>query len=124
MAVKRGSFTISGTGNTSVIGLSFLPTNVDFFLSGKFGTNDSDVSFSVGGFTASNQSADGSINGRSRSYTDRCIHHYKKVSGTINDAVVATKVSFDDNGGGDYGFTINASAFDSNYQVKYKASDE
>lgn len=124
MAVKKGSFTIGSTGNASVVGLAFLPTNVDFYLSGKFGTNDADMSFSVGGFTANNQSADGLVNGRSRSYTDRCIHHYKKVAGAVTDAVVATKVSFDDNGGGDYGFTVNASVFDTNFQVKYKASDE
>lgn len=123
MSVKRGSFTISATGNVQVVGLTFLPTNVDFFISGKSGGNDADAAFSIGGFTANNQSADASIDGRSTGFTNRCIHHYKKVTGTISDALVATKVSFDTNGGGDFGFTVNSTVADVNYTVKYKASD-
>lgn len=128
MAVKRGSFTIGSTGNVQVVGLTFLPTNVDFFMSGRFGTDETREQYSNGGMTSANQNVDAlfddSTGKRSRSFTDRCINLYERVSGNITGKVVATYVSFDSNGGGDFGFTINASAADSNYQVKFKASDE
>lgn len=125
--VRRGSFTISGTGNKSYVffgGDVFVPTNIDFFVAGKAGGNDSDEAFSTGGATEDNENAQASIEARSRSFNDRCIHHYKRSGGSIVDALNASFVSFNDYGSGLYGFTINVTTFDTNYQVHYKASDE
>lgn len=125
--VRRGSFTISATGNRSYVfsgGDVFVPTNIDFFIAGKSGGNDADEAFSTGGATEDYETAQASIEGRSRSFTDRCIHHYKKSGGSIVDALNASFVSFNDYGSGLFGFTINVTTADANYQVHYKASDE
>lgn len=128
MSVKAGSFTPNATGNLSVDGLTFMPTEVQFSLGAETGSGvTSYISHMRGWTTANNQSYDYIFEdgtGKScRAGTDKCIRHVKRLSGSITDAVAATFVDFHDNGGGNYGFTLNFTAFDSNYQVRYIARD-
>jgi len=127
VSVKVGSFTPSATGNVSVSGLSFLPTNVIFSAGPRFNTTETVIKYCRGWMTANNQSYDSlyqdSTGSRSKGGTDKSIVVWDRVSGTITDKVVGTFVSFDNNGGGDFGFTMNFTAADSNYQVRYIASD-
>lgn len=125
MAFKVTSFTRGTTGNCQVTGLTFLPAYLRFTISSRFGTNETLVTFSEG-FT------DGSLNkahsifqdgtgARSRAFTDRCVSHLSRVGGNITEIIKATWVSFDTNGGGDFGFTLNFTAADSNYQIYVEA---
>lgn len=125
MSFKIGSFTQGTTGNASIGGFTFLPSYLRFTLSSRSGTNETYVLFSTG-FT------DGSLNkahsifhdgtgDRSRYYTDRCINHLVRSGGNITEKIVATWVSFDNNGGGDFGFTLNFTAADSNYPITVEA---
>lgn len=129
MSVKAGSFTPNATGNTSVANLTFLPTNIQFSLGAPTGTTDTTkIQHCRGWATASNQSYDALFQDSTGFYqqagTDKCIRHFKRTSGTVGDAVAATFVSFDTNvPGSNYGFTINCSAFDTNYQIRYIARD-
>lgn len=127
MSVKAGSFSVGSTGNHSVTGLTFLPTNVTFSVGARNGTTETVVQLCRGWTTASNQSFD-SIYGDSTGFqsiggTTKCITHYARVSGTLTLKVEANYVSFDTNGGGDFGFTLNFTAVDSNYTIKYIASN-
>jgi len=127
VSVKAGSFTPNATGNLSIDGLTFLPTEIQFSLGAATGvTATTYITYSRGWTTASNQSYDtfysDSTGMQCKGGTDKCIRLYKR-STTIVDAVAATFVDFHDNGGGDYGFTINLSAYDTNFQVRYIARD-
>lgn len=125
MAYQIGSFSQGSTGNVSIGGFTFLPAYLRFTISSRSGTNETYVLFSEG-FT------DGSLNkahsifqdstgARSRYYNDRCINHLVRVTGSITEKIKATWVSFDNNGGGDFGFTLNFTAADSNYPIIIEA---
>lgn len=125
MAYQVGSFSNATTGNVSVSGLTFLPSYIQFEISSRSGTNETTILRSSG-FT------DGSLNknhsifqdatgARSRYYNDRCIGHLARVTGSITEIIKATWVSWDTNGGGVFGFTVNFTAADSNYPITFTA---
>lgn len=127
MGVKVGSFTPAVTGNISVTGLSFLPDEIVFRLGSATGSVDTTVLRRCDGWTtANNQSYDSWFRDSTGTYqkaaTDKCITHYDRVSGTVTPVVEATFVSFDTIiPGSNYGFTLNFTAVNANYQVRYKA---
>lgn len=120
-----GSFTRGSTGNASVAGLTFLPSYLRFTICSRTGTNETLVMYSDGFTNGSSQKAfsvfQDSTGARSRTFTDRCLNHLNRVTGSITEIIKATFVSFDDNGGGDYGFTLNFTAADSNYTIHFEA---
>lgn len=124
MSYAAGTFSQGSTGNTSITGLTFLPIGVRFTISGRYNTNETINTFSVGFTDGTNQSAHStfrdSTGAKTKAYTNRCINHFKRNT-NIDEQIVATYVSFDNNGSGDYGFTLNFSAADSNYQIHFEA---
>lgn len=60
---------------------------------------------------------------RTRSGTGKCIKHYDWVSGTFTGVTEATFVSFDNLGGGQYGFTLNFTQADADYPITFEAFD-
>lgn len=127
MAVKAGSFTPNATGNLTVDNLTFLPTRLFFRVGAPTSSTDTTTTMRCDGWcTASNQSYDTifeDASGRwSKAGTDKCIYTVKR-SGTVVDGTVATWVDFHNNGGGNYGFTINLTSFDSGRQIRYMADD-
>lgn len=125
MGYQITSFSRGTTGNASVTGLTFLPAYLRFTISSRSGTNETTVMLSTG-FTDGNLNKSHSIfqdttGARSRYYTDRCVSHLTRVSGSITEKIAASFVSFDNNGGGDYGFTLNFTAADSNYPITVEA---
>lgn len=126
MSVKAGSFTPT-TGNISIAGLTFLPEEVLLRAGAATGSTHSDkILYANGWTTANNQSYDyGFSDGthwRCQGGTDKCIRLYKWDTGTsaFIEILAATFVSFDTNGGGDFGFTLNWSAA-TGQQVRYIA---
>lgn len=122
---ETGTFSVGSTGNTSVTGLTVLPNFLEFTISGRFGTTETIVQYSTGFTDGVNDLAHSifqdSTGSRTKAYSNRCINHFQRVTGTITEKLVATWVSFDNNGGGDFGFTLNFTAADSNYQIYFKA---
>jgi len=125
MSFAVGSFSQGTTGNVSVGGLTFLPSYLRFTISSRSGTNETTVMLSTG-FT------DGTLNkahsifqdttgARTRYFNDRCVSHLARVSGSITEIIKASWVSFDNNGGGDYGFTLNFTAANSSYPITFEA---
>jgi hypothetical protein len=125
MAYAIGSFSEGSTVNHSVTGLSFLPTGVRFQIGGRSGTNETRVQHSVGNMDGANQTCvsifQDSTGSKTKTYTNRCINHFERVSGTITEKIIATFVSFNNDGGGVYGFTVNFTAADSNYPILFEA---
>lgn len=123
MATKIGNFSVTSTGNKSITGIPFLAQRIRFYVSQKSGTSETFQHLSIGDADGTNQMAH-SIADVTQSFFDRVIHHRSKVSGTWQDVLIATHSSMDDNGGGDYGFTINVSML-ANYPQKiyYVAED-
>lgn len=127
MATKISNFSVGSTGNKSVTGLTFLPNHIEFVIAQKISTTENFSHYSVGcanGFTQMAHSIfqDGS-GGRTESYFNRCLNHINRVGGNLTDIIVATFVSFDNKGGGDYGFTLNFTAADPNYRIYFIAKD-
>lgn len=126
MSVKAGSFSPGATGDVVITGLTFLPTELVIRMGNATSADDTSVISRCDGWcTGANQSYDsffhdstGVKQGRG---TDKTVRYMRRVSGTITDIVVGTFVSFDDNGGGNYGFTLNFTAVNANYQVRYIA---
>lgn len=125
MATKISNFTVGSTGNKSITGLTFLPTELDFWIAQKTGTTESFAHLSVGATNGTSQTAHSMLQdttgGKTESYFDRCVYHLNRVSGTVSGVLSASFVSFDNNGGGDYGFTLNFTAADSGYKVYFRA---
>lgn len=120
-----GSFAKGSPGNASVTGLSFLPSMVKFYIGARAGTTEVDNRFSIGSMDGNNQVAISTFRdatgARTKTYTNRCINHFQRDSGNIVEKLVATFVSFDNNGGGDFGFTVNFSAANSSYSILFEA---
>ena len=125
MSYAIGSFSHGTTGDASIAGLDFMPSGIRFTVGGRYGTTETVVCLSDGFTDGNNQVANSiyqdSTGSRTKSYTNRCINHFKRVSGIITERIVATFVSFDNNGGGDYGFTVNFTVADSNYPIYFEA---
>lgn len=125
MAHHIGSFSHGSNNNAAITGIPFLPTLVEFHIGGRSGTNETRIQRSDGNMDGANQTCisifHDSSGSRTRTYTNRCINHFERVSGTITEKIVATFVSFDNNGGGVYGFTVNFTASDSNYPITFVA---
>lgn len=129
MAFKLTSFSngmSSGGGtNVSVGSIPFLPAYLRFTISSRTSTNETFVTETVG-FTDGNLNKAHSIfhdgtGDRSRYYTDRCLNHLIRSGGNITEIIKATFVSFDNNGGGDFGFTLSFTAADANYPITVEA---
>lgn len=126
MATKIGNFSVISTGSKSVVGIPFLPTEIDFWMAQKSGTTENFTHLAYGTADGTNQMAhcafQDTSSGKTQSYTDRCINHKSRVGGVVSDVLTATFTSFDDNGGGNYGFTINVTTLaDSPQKVYFKA---
>lgn len=125
-----GSFAArTSTGSQAVTGLSFLPKAIMFYLVKKT-TDGTATHENIGIGVATSSSERGALGvfsddavGTSDTlrYTanGKCILLY---SATVVYALIADFTSFDDNGGGDYGFTINVTTTDgTGYIVNYLA---
>lgn len=128
MSVKAGSFSVGVTGNSSVVGLTFLPTEITFRLGPVTGVTDTSLIGKCDGWTtATNQSYDSvyrdGTGPEQMAGIDKCIRLRRRVSGVMQDRVAASFVSFDNNGSGDYGFTLNFTAADAGRQIRYKATN-
>lgn len=126
MEPKISNFSVGSTGNKSVTGLLFLPKSIDFWIAQKTGVTENFVHYSAGSCTSTKQMAHSifwdSSGGKTCSYFDRCVNHLTRESGVITEKIKATWVSFDDNGGGDFGFTLNFTAADANFKIYFKAN--
>lgn len=116
-----GAFTISGTGNQSFTGLGFQPSYLEFVFSQKFGVAENSVGhLSIGMADGTRQSAHSILGDTTgpgtRNSNAKCCSHWKRVSGAWSEIIAASFVSFDADG-----FTLNASAFDTNFQGFVKA---
>ncbi len=125
MAFQITSFSNASTGNVSVTGLTFLPSYLRFTVGSRSGTNETVIMYS-NGFT------DGSLNkafsifqdatgARSRYFNDRCVSHLIRSGANITEIINASWVSFDNNGGGVFGFTLNFTAANSSYPIVVEA---
>lgn len=127
MATKISNFSKGSTGNASVTGLTFLPNYIEFWIGQKTNTSETFTHYSTGCANGTSQMAHSIFQditgGKTESFFNRCINHKNRVSGTITDIITATFVSFDDNGSGDYGFTVNFTAVDANYKIYFIARD-
>ena len=122
--MKIGSFSNGSTGNISVTGCTSLPTYLRFTVCGRNATNETTVLYSQG-FTDGNLNKAFSIfqdttGARSRYFNDRCVSHLIRSGANITEIIKASWVSFDDNGGGDFGFTLNFTAANSNYPIVFE----
>lgn len=126
MSYVVSTFAVGSTGNHSVTALTFLPKGLRFTISAKAGASETSVAHLSTGFTdGTNQVAhsilaDTTAND-SKAYTDRCVNHYARVAGTLTEVIKASFVSFDTNGGGVFGFTLNFTAADANYDIHFEA---
>lgn len=128
MTVKAGSFS-PGMSTVSISGLTFLPKEIQFRMGPASGVDDTGALARMDGWaTAANQSYDtwyrDSTGSKQSAATGSSIRYYRRVSGTITDITVGTLASFDTiTPGSNYGFTINFSAYDPAYQIRYIARD-
>lgn len=128
MSVKAGSFTPNATGNVSVANLTFLPDELMFSLGARTGSIETTfVLYCRGWTTASNQSYDyfyhDGTRFRAQAGTDKCIRLYwwNTTLGSWEELVAATFVSFDTYSATNFGFTLNFTAVNSSWQVRYIA---
>lgn len=108
--IELASFTFIGTGSQSVTGLTALPKALLLWLSQKnatdnlirwnFGATDGTISMidSIFGDATSSKT----VKSTSKPYSA-----YDRSGGTIQEQESATFTSFDNNGGGVFGFTFN-----------------
>jgi len=128
MATKISNFSVLSTGDKAITGLTFMPNHVDFYMAQKSGVTENFAHLSTGSANGVAQMAHSVFQdttaGKTQSYFDRCINHKSRVSGAITDVLTAAFVSFDDNGSGVYGFTINVSVLaDLPQKIYYIARD-
>jgi hypothetical protein len=126
MATKISNFSVTSTGSKSITGVPFPVAEIEFWLAQKPGTTENFAHISNGFADGTTQMAhcvfQDTTGGKTQSYTDRCVNHKSRIGGVIGDAISATYTSSDDNGGGDYGFTINVTALnDGTQKIYYKA---
>lgn len=123
MATKISNFSVTSTGNKSIAGIPFLAQRVRFYVAQKSGVSEAFAHISIGDADGATQMAH-SIGDSTQSFFDRCVHHRSKVGGVWQDVLIATFTSFDDNGGGDYGFTINVSTLANGPQKIYFVAED
>lgn len=116
MEPKISNFTPVSPGNVTISGIPFMPRIIHFYVAQR-PTTDNVSHYSYGCMTSSKQMThstffDSTPPGKTVSSFSKCVSHLNRVSGVITETVSATRVSFNDNGGGDYGFTLNFSAAD------------
>lgn len=125
MATKISNFSQGATGNASIAGVPFLPTSVEFYVAQKTSTTENFAHYSSGVCNGLTQMAHSiywdSTGGSTKSFFDRSVHHMNRVAGTLTDIIRAEWVSFDTNGGGDFGFTLHFTAADANYKIYFIA---
>ena len=126
MAHFIGSFTTNGTiGNRQIAGFPFLPTHLKFTVGQKNSTTENFVHSSEGSWDGTtsfcNSMFHDTTGGKVLTPSGVVIDHMNRVSGAITEVIKATPVSVDDNGGGDYGCTLNFSATVSGYRVWVEA---
>lgn len=123
MNVLTGLLTLSGTGTQQYTGLPFLPKLIMVEYSAK-GSSQNLQHHSSGSCDDSMSQVhiadyDDGTNRRCWPPTTGFIKHYDRVSGAYVAVVDAEVVSFDNNGGGDYGFTLYQNAADIDYTGKW-----
>lgn len=128
MATRIGNFTVVSTGTKAITNLTFMPTHIDFYLAQKPSTSEAFTHYSTGSANGMTQMAHSvfqdSSGGRTQSYFDRCINHKSRIGGVIQDAITGTFTSFDDNGSGVFGFTIEITSLaDSPQKIYFVARD-
>lgn len=110
IGVECGQITPSGTGNQSYTGFTHLPVYIEF-TGGIKGTSSETVTrFSTGRMDANTQRADATFRDGSGPLTDKATDRAfigLDRNTTIQRRLEFSWVSFDNNGGGLYGFTIN-----------------
>lgn len=123
MATKISNFSVTSTGNKSITGIPFLAQRIRFYVAQKPSTAEAFAHFSLGDADGTNQMAH-SIADSTQSFFDRCIHHRSKVGGVWQDVLTGSLTSIDDNGGGDYGFTVNISTLANGPQRVYFVAED
>lgn len=120
--VERGSFTILGAGNTTVLFTdpTLIADKITFSM-GPAGTSDS-VCHSSDGLMIPAQQCCKSIymdttGGKSQHSNSKCLSHLARVSGTITEVTTATRQNMATAGE----FTINVTAFNSGYTTYFVA---
>lgn len=103
------TFTAS-TGNQQLSGLTALPQFLILTYSQKNAT-DNVAHFSQGFTDGTVQRVDSTFadttGAKTVKSTAKVLSHYERVAGTITEVIAASFVSFDNLGGGSYGFTLN-----------------
>lgn len=123
--VEAAYVTLSGSGNQSYTGLTALPTFLELTVSQEGVGTDAITSFTTGWADGTNQRTDTTYGdtsgGMTAKFTNQILTVYRRVSGTITKVFEASLVSFDNNGGGDYGFTLNQTTSTQSFQTSVKA---
>lgn len=107
---ETGVITPTGTGNQSYAGLTHLPVALEFWYSRKTGSAETINRFGRGSFDGTNHFADCTYRDGSGPLTDEATDRIiialdRNVS--VQRRLEASVVSFDNLGGGVYGFTLN-----------------
>lgn len=123
--IELGWVTLSGTGNQAYAGLTAMPQFLEIILSQEGGAADSVTRYAIGGTDGTLERCDSiyadTTGGDTEKFTNRTIVGKSRVSGNIVKTLEASIVSFDNNGGGDYGFTLDQQTCTQGFQVAIKA---
>jgi len=123
MKIERGSFTISGTGNKTVLfnDSTITADEISFSIAATSGSS-SDLQSCDGFMTPTQQCAkslyaDKTLGERSEQVTTKCLLHYANVGGSITKVIDASYNDMTTTGE----FTINVATHGANYQVFFIA---
>lgn len=124
MKIERGSFTIAGTGNQTVLFNDGTLTADEISFSIAAPSGSSSVGQTCDGFMTPTQQCARSIfcdgiGERSEQVNNKCMLHYANVSSTITKVIECTRVDMATPGE----FTINVGTHGANYQVYFIAKE-
>lgn len=127
--ILAGSFSVGATGTFSISGLTALPTKVNLRASAIDANNEStQARFCDGVATDVFKSVDSILsnsNGfwsrRYRNSNARCLIMYATPAGTFSIVCEIKHISFDNNGGGDYGWTFEVLTYNGTYPFTVSA---
>lgn len=113
MAVETLGFSINATGNrTILLNGSFTPTELEFTIGPRTGTNESDIRKSEGFTDLTNSYAIATTSSTTRESTTYCIMHYQGTTKKISASLVSV---------GTGQFVLNFDTVDVNYTIRGKA---
>lgn len=117
--------TLTGTGNQQYNpGWSSMPRFIEITLSQEGTGADTVTRFATGWSDGTNNRCDAiyqdSSGSKTEKSTTKCIVGWSRVSGTITKTLEASLVSFDNLGGGQYGYTLNQNICTEAFQVSVK----